>query len=356
MAVILFPRKKIFKHTIHFARKFNLPLKRAATPHAFMHNNVLKYYFCKQHLLQKNWNIKNTVTDIKDFYYLFQKFRNEVGNYEKRVLQLLEHKNISEECLRFFLLPFASLYMSMPYHALFDLPLSIIAKWWDKYTSPFYSIPSYSYIEGGNHKLINAFIANTNLQYKLNTKVKKLQRCNKKVTVMYDDRKDEFDKVIIATRPDEALDLLESPTFNERQILSSVQVGKLCSTLHTASNFSHKGAITLNVRDKDKCEPTLLTTWGQNTCFGYDLTREHYISIHEINENPIPEEYIIRQEHFRVPLPTAVSLKYLTKVNTLNANSLNTYFCGSYFNSFFYHEDALESSIAVAAHDLQIRQ
>lgn len=348
MGVITFPRADLFIHTIAYAKKFKLPLVQKTIAHAFTLNQELEYCLTHHPRVPHDLSFKRLKREVSDVWYLLFKFKNCSKVDDLKLGDLIKLGQISENCAKYFLAPFAALYLSMPYPAIFDLPAHIIADWWSKYCLPVNSLFMFSYIKGGNHQIIDAFVEHSQLKLMQGVKINNIKRNSENIELHYDGISEVFDKVVLAIRPDEALALLDNPTATETSLLKQFDVGSVVTTLHKNPQYSYFGALTANVCEEKGKDPYVVSTLGQNTCFGYDLEEEHYVSIHQPGLLPIPDEQIMFQEELKIPLPTKKSIDALDKIDSLNDNNLNTYFCGSYFGKYFYHEDAINSAIKVA--------
>jgi predicted NAD/FAD-binding protein len=246
------------------------------------------------------------------------------------------------------LAPFAALYLSVPYSSIFELPLSAVAGWWSKYCHPFHLMSSFSFIDGGNHQLVDGFVERTQMTARLNSAVTNVSRDGGGVLVRSGEEQERFDKVVFALRPDEALSLLDSPTKTETQILGSIDTNTLVSTLHRRPYDCEDGDITLNRYGDERSSTHMVTTWGNKKCFGYDLQDEVYTSLHQADKAPIDDSDILAQRTFKVPVQTPNTESVADQVETLNAQSDGIYYCGSYFCPSYYHEDGINSAIALS--------
>ena len=152
-----------------------------------------------------------------------------------------------------------------------------------------------------------------------------------------------FDRVVIATHANQALDLLQDPTGEEQRALGCWQYTKSRTVLHT----------------DDSVMPPLKKVWsswnfkriaGEKTCLTYDMNRlqglktdKHYfVSLNLPNE----PKGIIREFDYEHPMFTREAMEQRTLLKQLNGKN-NTWFAGSYFGNGF-HEDAVRSGVAVA--------
>ena len=319
--------------------EFNLETKVKFSSHTIYRNNQLIHSpttsSLKSLLSRKN---------LKENWYLFNGFLHEESTEEKTVHDLIKEKKLSPETVWYFLVPLASLYMSMSYLKTSQLPLSIIIYWWKKYCCPFYVNYMYSYIKGGNQKLIESLIShNKKTQFFTKQKVEQVKRSEKSVSIHVNGSTLEFDKVIMATDPRSTLTRLSSPLSHEQEILGNIDIGHVKSIVHQNSSYLHGKDITVKIQESPKIETKMMATWGANAYFDLRLNEEYYTTIMSPDLNPFSEKEILQENLFTVPLPTKKTFAAIKNIDSLNENNLNSYFCGSYFNPFFYHEDAISS-------------
>ena len=284
---------------------------------------------------------------MKDVAYLNFGMKSQVEQHDQTLDDLIAHSRLSGECIEDMLAPFAALYLSVPYSSIFELPLSTVAGWWSKYCHPFHLMSSFSYIDGGNHQLVDGFVERTQMTTRLNSPVTTVLRDGDSLLVRLDQEEERFDKVVFAIRPDEALALLDSPTKTEQRVLGGIDTNTLVSTLHRRPYDCEDGDITLNLYGDERSSTHMVTTWGNKKCFGFDLQDEVYTSLHQADKSPIDSSDILAQRTFKVPVQTASTQSVADQVDRLNAESNGIYYCGSWFCPSFYHEDGINSSIAL---------
>ena len=340
MGVIIYPSRGLFEHTLSFADEFGLESKPAQLPHIFCSNREIRFRSAS--------GSGHFWRDMKDVAYLNFGMKSHLDSHDQTIDDLVAKNRLSRECVEDLLAPFAALYLSVPYSSIFELPLSTVAGWWSKYCHPFHLMSSFSFIEGGNHQLVDGFVGRTKMKTRLNTAVTKVCRDGDSVVVRLGDEQDRFDKVVFAIRPDEALALLDSPTKTETQVLGSMDTNTLVSTLHRRAYDCEDGDITLNRYGDDISSTHMVTTWGNRKCFGFDLQDEVYTSLHQADKSPIDSSDILAQRTFKVPVQTANTESVAGQADKLNAESDGVYYCGSYFCPSFYHEDGINSAIALS--------
>jgi predicted NAD/FAD-binding protein len=339
MGVIIYPSRGMFEHTLSYAEEFGLECKPAQLPHIFCNNRETRFH--------SSTGSGHFWRDMKDVAYLNFGMKSQVEQHDQTLDDLIAHSRLSRECIEDMLAPFAALYLSVPYSSIFELPLSTVAGWWSKYCHPFHLMSSFSYIDGGNHQLVDRFIERTQMTARLNSPVTTVLRDGDSLLVRLDQEEERFDKVVFATRPDEALALLDSPTKTEQRVLGQIDTNTLVSTLHRQPYDCEDGNITLNLYGDERSSTHMVTTWGNKKCFGFDLQEEVYTSLHQADKSPIASSDVLAQRTFKVPVQTANTESVADQIETLNAESDGIYYCGSWFCPSFYHEDGINSSIAL---------
>ncbi|MDA8562114.1 FAD-dependent oxidoreductase [Gammaproteobacteria bacterium] len=336
MGVIIFPEKKVFPTLYDLAIKLNLEIEPKQIFHTFFNNNKLMYSTAKLDIFN-HINIKF----IKDFWYLFNNFNLEKDN-NITILEWAKFKKISHSNLKYFLLPFASLYLSVSFNELFNLPISVIARWWLKYSTPISSLRKYWIIKDGNHKLIEELIKSTNASFNNNTKVIKLKRNLKNIELTTKKSDYIFDKVIFATNPNQILKIIENPIKLEVETFNKIKTNSLLSILHTDKSLCYKNSMTIKVININKSSH-VVSTWNQDIFSNKVLKKPNFISIHEDNMSCIDNKYILQKKKFHVAIPTISTLDTISNVQILNKLNNNIFYCGSYTSPSFYHEDGLNS-------------
>lgn len=345
MGVILFPGGGLFKHTLGFAKKFDLNLINTKLQHDFLVDGR-KLYSSNLQLFYKLAKQRSLFQDFRDFHYLFRRFGPDIENSDYTIGKWLSLHNrpISADCVRYFLLMHAALYLSIPYQELFEFPVSIIASWWQKYSTPIRSLKNYSSIQYGPQQLISALATNSNATIQCNTKIESVKQYQNGVELYFDDYKQYFDAVIFATRPDELLTILDNPSKTVIQTFSNIRVTEVQSTLHRKSYGAGSDSMTvqlLNYNNKKQVK----STWEQSKFSHKKTTEPYFISIHEPNIQLFRDEDIIESNTFRVAVPTDKTESIQKGIDKLNAEHNRLFFCGAYYHPSFYHEDGIQSAI-----------
>ena len=165
-----------------------------------------------------------------------------------------------------------------------------------------------------------------------------------------DGRQVDAHHVVIASQADEALACLEKPSVQESELLSAFAYDANLAILHTDESYLPKRrrawcSWNYVERKGDDASRVSVSYWmNRLQNIGGDI---NYIVTLNPTEKPAAET-IIREHIYRHPVFTADSWQAQQALWSLQGQQ-NTWFCGSYFGSGF-HEDAVQSGLAVAEH------
>lgn len=174
--------------------------------------------------------------------------------------------------------------------------------------------------------------------------VASVNRMNNKVFIQtYDDNVQEFDRVIIATHGDEALQLLSQPTMLQVELLSQFKYQPNTATLHTDTRVMPKNKKVWSswnyniIKRNGQLEPS--TVYYMNKLQGVSENEHYMVSIND--QGLIDSSKIIKEINYTHPVFDLAAIEAQKKLPELNING-PIYFCGSYFR-YGFHEDAFTS-------------
>jgi uncharacterized protein len=155
-----------------------------------------------------------------------------------------------------------------------------------------------------------------------------------------------FDKVILACHADQALRLLESPTPDEKRLLSTFKYQKNIATLHTDESVMPKTKLTWsswNYRIEQKDGKLLPSTiYWMNSLQDVSKKKNYFVSINAV-PGTLDENKVIKAINYEHPLFDVDAMKAQNELHKLNVSG-PIYFCGSYFK-YGFHEDAYKSAV-----------
>jgi uncharacterized protein len=187
-------------------------------------------------------------------------------------------------------------------------------------------------------------------------KVISVKREKDRAIVKTDQTEEVFDKVIIATHADQALELLAEPTELERELLSCFKYHKTNVTVHTDPvvmnpDKSKWKSWNYGQVEKDSKVYTFVTYYA-NMIHNFTAQNDYFISLDtpplELDENKIIK--VIKYKHPEFNLDTLEAQK---KIHQLNETG-PVYFSGTYFHvkkrgidSYGFHESGIASALEI---------
>lgn len=157
-----------------------------------------------------------------------------------------------------------------------------------------------------------------------------------------------FDRVVIATHADQALNLLSEPSRDERRILGAFQYIDNEAILHSDAGlmpsrrkvWSSWNYMSREVADRRR----LAVTYWMNPLQGIDEANPLFVTLNPHRD--IAPSLIHRQLNYRHPSFDGKAMAAQQQLWSLQGVH-NTWFCGAYFGAGF-HEDGLQAGLAVA--------
>ena len=265
-----------------------------------------------------------------------EKFRDvSIGEYLKSL-------NLSDYFLTNFLAPMSSAVWSTPMDQIKDFPAKSLVRFF--FNHGFVGVNTqlqWKTVEGGSREYRNRIIASFRDKVSVSSGVKRVKQLDDKVEVSTDSGTQEFDKVIICAHADEALEMLETPTDFQKDVLSKFRYQKNIAVVHTdATVMPHlkKNWSSWNFLMRSN---KTYTVYYMNRLQGVSDKENFFVNIN--GEEFVKPEKIIQTIKYHHPIFDVASMQAQEKIDELNSNT-NLHFSGSYYR-YGFHEDALLSSV-----------
>ena len=296
-----------------------------------------------------NFNFIKMIKEIFFFYKMADAIKKE--NVKNQTLgEFLKSKKISNYFIKFHIIPMVSAIWSMPTELAYEMPMSFFINFFQNHgLFKIKNRPPWYTVSGRSKIYVKKILETISGEYFKNYKIKKVFRNKNGVRLYYGSSNEyfEYDKVIFGVHANEALELINDPTENEKKILKNFQYKKNIGYLHNDERLMpvRKNAWSSwnSILDKNDTKKNCVTYWlnklqNLKSKKNYFLTLNPFISI--------DGNKIIKKVEFTHPfydMKTINAQKYLSELQGVN----NTYFCGSYFG-YGFHEDGLNSGIALS--------
>ena len=189
-----------------------------------------------------NFKFLRMFFDIIKFYKKcdnFTEFNEEIilGDYLKK-------EKLSKEFIDYHLIPMVSAIWSMPPHEATQMPLKFFIKFFQNHgLFKIKNRPQWYTVKNRSRTYVENILSKISGEHFKNYPVKKIKSKNNGVDLYYGGESEffDYDKVILATHADEALSIIESPSEEEKKILS---------------NFSYKKTSPISTQTNRLCQKT----------------------------------------------------------------------------------------------------
>ncbi|MAJ45447.1 MAG: FAD-dependent oxidoreductase [Candidatus Marinimicrobia bacterium] len=202
-------------------------------------------------------------------------------------------------------------------------------------------------IKGGSNQYVKKMINQFESNILLNSMVTNIRRLNNQVEIKTLNQDPElYDKVIIASHSNQALELLEDPSALEAEILSSIPYQDNSAVLHTDTSVlptrrTAWSSWNYNL-DQDSNSPMAMT-YNMNILQNLKSKSTYCVTLN--NSELVNDKSILKKLKYEHPLLNIESSKAQTRKNEINGKN-NTYYCGAYWGNGF-HEDGVVSALEV---------
>jgi predicted NAD/FAD-binding protein len=256
--------------------------------------------------------------------------------------EYLDAHGYSRRFRRHFLVPLTSaLWSTAPGRAL-EFPAAYAIRFFDNHGMLGFGRFRWRTVTGGSRRYVDAIAARLGDRLRLGAGVRSIRRGPDGVELRVGDSVERFDRVVLATHADQALELLEDPTPDERRVLGGFAYTRNEAVLHTDSSFlprTPRARASWNYRLGDDGRPTI--TYHLNRLQALEADQDYCVTLNE----EVPEEHVLERITYEHPLYTVGTMRAQAELPRLAGG--RTHFAGAYFGNGF-HEDGLVSGVAAA--------
>ena len=296
-------------------------------------------------------NILN-IKFIKMFFEIISFYKNcekiEIKkNNTKTLGEYLEEIKISNYFINYHIIPMVSAIWSMPPYEASQMPLKFFLSFFKNHgLFKLKNRPQWYTVGNRSKTYVDKIVDQISGEHFKNYNIKKVVRNNFGVKIYYGGENEffDYDKVVIATHADEALNIIDNPTLEEEEILKNFKYRGNTALIHFDESIMPRNKkawcswnSSMSKNDKEK---TSVTYW-LNQLQNLKISRNIFLTINPFRE--IPENKIFKKVIFTHPYYDNAALSNQNNLNKIQ-NKKNILFCGSYFG-YGFHEDGIKSSI-----------
>ncbi|MEQ8971991.1 MAG: FAD-dependent oxidoreductase [Coleofasciculus sp. C1-SOL-03] len=271
----------------------------------------------------------------------------------------LDLNQYSQEFKDNFVMLMGSAVWSIPTDSLMDFPASTFISFFMTHDQGGLGGKSVEWetVTGGSKRYVEKIKSSLKRPVRTGQKVLSVKREPNQVIVKTTEGEAVFDKVIIATHADQALQLLEKPTDLEKKILGCFRYHETAVTLHSDPRIMNP--------DKSKWkswnygqvnqEGNLYTfvTYYANKVHNFTAQKDYFVSL-DTPPIPLDDDQIIKIIKYRHPEYDMNTLEAQKQIYQLNQTG-PVYFSGTYFHikqrgidSYGFHESGISCALEIA--------
>ena len=283
---------------------------------------------------------------IFGYKYAFQfKESESLGEYVKRC-------NFSKEFINDHLIPMSSAIWSCPEKEILNFPAKTLLTFFKNHQLiNFIFRPKWRTVKGGSKQYVNKVIEKLSSDAKnrliLNSKIKSVYCKNDKIEINFEESTEIFDKVIMATHPDQTIKLIKNLDKQSTDILRKFKYQKNIVYLHSDSSLMPKNKKTWsswNYISSKSEEKSSLTYWMNllqkiNNSLNVFVSLNPYITpIKSLTYKKIIYEHPIFNTQ------TNEAQKKMTEIQGKN----NIFYAGAWLR-YGFHEDGIMSAVNISS-------
>lgn len=209
--------------------------------------------------------------------------------------------------------------------------------------------PQWRVVTGGSREYVKKLTEPFADRIRLASPVQSIRRHEDGVELTVSGRQTErFDRVVIASHSDQALEMLSDPSRAEREILGAMGYQTNEAVLHTDASLlprRRKAWASWNYQVPERARDQVAVTYDMNALQGFDEAPVTFcVSLNAANR--IDPSKVLYQTSYRHPLYTLESVAAQKRIDEISGVR-HTYYCGAYWR-YGFHEDGVISGLAAA--------
>ena len=341
-----------YPNLINFFKENNIEIEKSNMSFSVSVDNT-NFEYCGKGLggIFSNKSNMFNIKFLKMFFDIIKFYKKSDQIYvpkDKTTLgEYLKINKLSKTFIDYHIIPMVSAIWSMPPHEASKMPIGFFLKFFQNHgLFKLKNRPQWYTVSNRSRTYVNKIISQISGEYYKNYKVKKIKRKSSGINLYYggDNEYFDYDKVILATHADEALNLIENPTEDEKNILSNFSYRENMAYIHTdqramPNNKKAWSSWNSSIDNKDLKKNSI--TYWLNLLENLNCDENIFLTLNPYFK--IDEKKILKKVKFTHPYYDQKALDAQSELNKLQ-NKKDLLFCGSYFG-YGFHEDGIKSSI-----------
>jgi len=308
------------------------------------YSDVSSYFSNRRNLF--GYKYYNLLYNINRFNTLSLKSLNSIKNNLENITlnQFLENNSFNKFFIDNYIVPMGSSIWSCKPSQILHFPYLSYVNFMNNHgLLSLSNQPQWYFIKNGSQSYVNKLKGHLNADFKLNTEVKEVINTeNNGIRINSLNDTCDYDYVIYANHPNEALDIGKNLADKQIEALAGIKYSRNEVVLHKDTSVMPKNRkcwASWVYKNTDNGEP-IMSYW-MNSLQNIDERRPIFVSLNpgdHIDNDMIFNKHIL--EHPIFDISARNSQMKIPQVQGIN----NSFFCGAY-NKYGFHEDGVVSSI-----------
>ena len=261
-----------------------------------------------------------------------------LGHYMKR-------EGYSDFFKKYYILPMGSAIWSSNIKTMMQFPAKFFIQFFNNHGMlNINDRPQWLTISGGSINYVNKMIDSFRKKIKLNQNIKYIERKKDHIAIHHKDRIEKFDWVFFACHSDEALKLIKSPSFHEKNILKAIPYTDNEVVLHYDDHFMPKRKLAWaawNYHIDDNSNSPASLTYNMNILQNLKTEVPLLVTLNPMQK--INKKKIIKTLSYAHPQYSLRGMEAQSKYHLISGVN-RTSFAGAYWGNGF-HEDGVKSAL-----------
>ena len=297
-----------------------------------------------------NLNFYKILKDIIIFFIFGYKYAFQIKENES-LSEYVKRCKFSDEFVKDHLIPMSSAIWSCPEKEIFNFPAKNLLTFFKNHQLINFIVrPKWRTVKNGSKQYVEKVLEKLKLNKKnrllLNTKIENVTLENNKIKIKFKNKIEYFDKVIMATHPNQTLDLVKNLDKKSFDILSKFKYQKNVVYLHSDTLLMPKNTKTWsswNYLSTEKTKQKSSVTYWMNTLQRLNTSLNIFVTLNPYQKPKKDLTHkVLSYEHPIFNLETNIAQKEISSIQGIN----NVFHTGAWTN-YGFHEDGIKSAVNV---------
>ncbi len=291
------------------------------------------------------------VSDVLRFNARARRFLDDDGAGDPALGEFLDTMGASRQLRQHYLLPMAAAIWSCPPRDMLQFPARRFLRFFHNHgLLDLANRPQWRTVEGGGREYVRRMLPAISGGYHTGTPIRRIVRREQGVELFSDQGAlGRFDQVVIGAHADQALAMLDQPSYWEHRLLSAFKYQENTGWLHADPLLMPRLRriwASWNYQAGHEGRPASVTYW-MNRLQGLPASAgEVFVSLNP--ETTPRDEFVHERMTYDHPVFDAGAVRAQGMMDRIQGRD-RIWFCGSYLG-YGFHEDGLRSAVDVAGH------